>query len=384
MTAEQVQIYIGEELNQLLSDSVAFSSRDLLSSLEDYLYSPVNDRVCILYGLLCTGKTTLMLQAIARMRPKERQQTAYIKANQDITMSDLFDAIHELEASGYRYVFIDDVTVLDDFIESSAILADIYASSGMKIILAGDESLSFYLASKDQLYDRSHLVHTTFIPYREYARLYDSKGIDEYLEHGGVLKQRASNNLKDRKTYYQDAVARNIEWSNEHCVEKNELTEQEMLEAIDFEISIDTESMEYSNGTARRTIAIQPFMRWANMTKNKDTILEDAVLVETQRSSRYDRILWFVTAGTRGLMIGCNRTDLTCTLYAISDCNAVKMDQIYDLMDVDICNEIAKQYGVITEKFVIYRGKSTEVDEVIYLNVEVYLKSLYEFSSKLA
>ena len=37
------------------------------------------------------------------------------------------------------------------------------------------------------------------------------------------------------------------------------------------------------------------------------------------------------------------------------------------------------RYGDITGRYVIYRGDSAEVEGVRYLNVEEYLKSLYEF-----
>jgi len=40
---------------------------------------------------------------------------------------------------------------------------------GMKLVLSGTDSLGFAMANRDELYDRSVMIHTSFIPFREYA-----------------------------------------------------------------------------------------------------------------------------------------------------------------------------------------------------------------------
>lgn len=69
----------------------------------------------------------------------------------------------------YRYVFIDEVILLEDFIEGAAVFSDIFASSRMKVVLSETDSLGFLLSKGDELYDRSVTLHTTFIPYQEYV-----------------------------------------------------------------------------------------------------------------------------------------------------------------------------------------------------------------------
>ena len=46
--------------------------------------------------------------------------------------------------SGYKYVFIDEVTLIEDFIEGAALFSDIFAACGMKIVLSGTDSLGFF------------------------------------------------------------------------------------------------------------------------------------------------------------------------------------------------------------------------------------------------
>ena len=76
--------------------------------------------------------------------------------------------LKKLFNAGFRYVFIDEVTLLEDFIDSAALFSDVFATMGMKIVLSGTDSLGFWLAMDEELYDRAKPIHTTFIPYREY------------------------------------------------------------------------------------------------------------------------------------------------------------------------------------------------------------------------
>lgn len=92
-----------------------------------------------------------------------------------------------LERAGFRYVFIDEVTLLADFIEGAALFADVFASCGMKIVLSGTDSLGFVFSEDEQLYDRAEMLHTTFIPYREFERVLGLNGIDEYIQYGGTM-----------------------------------------------------------------------------------------------------------------------------------------------------------------------------------------------------
>lgn len=58
----------------------------------------------------------------------------------------------------------------------------------MKIVLSGTDSLGFWLAKNQELYDRAYSIHTTFIPFREYSRLLKKDDIDEYIRYGGTLR----------------------------------------------------------------------------------------------------------------------------------------------------------------------------------------------------
>ena len=76
---------------------------------------------------------------------------------------------------------------MENFIRGAALFSDIFASSGMKIALSGADSLGFAFSEEEELYDRCIMLHTTFIPYREFEEVLGKKGIDEYIHYGGTM-----------------------------------------------------------------------------------------------------------------------------------------------------------------------------------------------------
>ena len=189
-----------------------WEKRECFGSLHDYIYGENNDRILILYGLRRTGKTTLVRQAIGEMPAEMRAKTAFIQLNSRLTLADVNHDLKLLETLGFRYVFIDEVTLLGDFIEGAALFSDVFAADGMKVILSGTDSLGFVFSEDEQLFDRCQLLHTTFIPYREFERVLKVKGIDNFIEYGGTMS-RLFANKKSADDYVDSAIARNIQHS---------------------------------------------------------------------------------------------------------------------------------------------------------------------------
>ena len=91
------------------------------------------------------------------MTPEDKAQTVFIQIQEDNTLKDVNQDLKHLEKLGYRYVFIDEVTLLEDFIEGAALFSDIFASSGMKIVLSGTDSLGFMFTGHEELYSCSNM-----------------------------------------------------------------------------------------------------------------------------------------------------------------------------------------------------------------------------------
>ena len=206
----ETDVKTGESLRQFAAGVAGWEKRDELAGILKYLRGETIDRVMIVYGLRRTGKTTMLRQAILDLSPEEFAKAAYIKVSSTNEMAELGRDMDKLHRAGIKFVFIDEVTLMRDFVSGSALLSDIYAGMQMKVVLSGTDSLGFWLSLKDELYDRAYMVHTTFIPFREHSRLLKTDDVDEYIRYGGTLRM-GEQDLDDPAAFAADASFRDDE-----------------------------------------------------------------------------------------------------------------------------------------------------------------------------
>lgn len=217
----RTMVRYGRQLQSQITLTRNYKKRECISSLRDYIFGEIQEKVFILYGLRRTGKTTMIRQMLAELPPELFKKAAFIQVTSRDTLADVDADLREMEKKGFRYVFLDEVTLMDDFIEGAAVFSDIYASSGMKIVLSGTDSLGFAFSKEEQLYDRCIMLHTTFIPYREFETVLGIAGIDEYIRYGGTMSLGGVNynenapfaNSKNTEEYIDTAIAKNIQHS---------------------------------------------------------------------------------------------------------------------------------------------------------------------------
>ena len=414
--------------------------------------------------------------------------------------------IHQLKKQGYKYLFIDEVTLMDDFIECAAVFPDVYATGGMKIVLSGTDSLGFVFSEDRELYDRCFMLHTTFVPYREFENVLGIKGIDQYIKFGGTMSRGGIDynhsgmtfaSSKSTEEYVDSAIASNIQHSlknygnGEHfrnlfgLYEAKELTgainrivedinhrftievltrdffsndlelsaknlikdrkdpdgilynvdreainnklkdmleirnlpEQkvkindahirEIKEYLDMlDLTVDLTTM-YLEGVRRikHTAVTQPGLRYAQAEalvkalmeddifsslsltdRNKITkrvmsdimgrMMEEIVLLETQFAYPEKEVFKLVFAAGEFDMVIFDPDKASCSIYEIKHSHEMVKDQYRHLTDEEKCKATEFRFGPITNKAVIYRGESGEMDGIKYLNVEEYLKGL--------
>lgn len=214
-------VRVGRQLKSQIALTKKYKKRECIHELREYIFGNQQDKVFIIYGLRRTGKTTMIRQILTEISDTEFKKAAFIQVRSKDTLIDVDVDLRVLEEKGFKYVFIDEVTLIEDFIEGAAIFADIYASSGMKIVLSGTDSLGFAFSKEEQLYDRCIMLHTTFIPYREFEEVLGIKGIDEYIRYGGTMSLGGINynsgtpfsNSKTAEEYIDTAIAKNIQHS---------------------------------------------------------------------------------------------------------------------------------------------------------------------------
>ena len=216
------EVKTGRELLEFAEPVRSFKKRECFSELHDYVYGRGSDRVFILYGLRRTGKTTLIRQLILEMPEEMQKKTAFVQVTPGVDLAKINLDMKQLKRQGYQFIFIDEVTLMNDFIEGAALFSDIFATTGMKVVLSGTDSLGFLFSEDEQLYDRCYMTHTTFVPYREFEKVLGIKGIDEYIRYGGTMSLGGIDynhtgmtfaTAESTAEYVNSAIARNIQHS---------------------------------------------------------------------------------------------------------------------------------------------------------------------------
>ena len=217
-------VRLGDQLTAWAAPVKQYKHRDCYSMLKNSVFRDLSDKITVLCGLRRTGKTTMLRQLVLDMTDEQRSKTAFIQVSATDTLASVNADLSYLEKHGYRYVFLDEVTLMSDFIEGAALFSDIYASSGMRIVLSGTDSLGFVFTEHEQLYDRCVMIHTTFISYREFEGVLGIQGIDKFIQYGGTMSMSGIHYNTDstfatkKRTdeYVDSAIAHNIQHSLSH------------------------------------------------------------------------------------------------------------------------------------------------------------------------
>ena len=327
---------IGEDLRAYIRPVLSFRKRECFTQLHDYLYTQSADKVFILYGLRRTGKTTMIRQAIVEMDDDMFSRTAFIQVTAANNLAQLNQDLLQLEKHGFRYVFLDEVTLMEDFIEGAALFSDVFAASGMKIVLSGTDSLGFLFTEDQQLYDRCILLHTTLIPYREFDRVLGIRGIDEYIRYGGTMSvggiQYNTPTFATKKTtdeYVDSAIARNIQHSLRYyqygghfrhlyeLYEKNELTSviNRIIEDINHAFTLEVLTRRFRSHDLRVSAA--------NLRRDRNAPSDILDQVDTDA----------ITEQLRQLLEIRNKEEQT---VAITDVHRIEIKEYLDLLDLTV------------------------------------------------
>lgn len=333
----QTEVLIGDSLKAFAKTVEGMKHRACYDELENYLKQRNPGKVFILYGLRRTGKTTMIRQAISSLSKVDFEKTAFIQAKPGVTLSDINLDLKWLASKEYQFVFIDEITLAEDFIEGAALLSDIYAVSGTKIVLSGTDSLGFIFSESEELYDRCIMLHTTLIPYREFENVLGIKGIDEYIRYGGTMSLGGRHyneaiTFKTKKStdeYIDSAIARNIQHSLEYykdgghfrhlaeLYEKKELTSaiNRVIEDINHRFTIEVLTTDFKShdlGISKR-----------NLRKDRENPTDILDNIDEER----------FTKGLKAALEILNRNEQT---VEITDAHRIEIKEYLDLLDLTV------------------------------------------------
>ena len=276
-------VLIGLDLLKLVEKTKEYKKRNCYSQLYDYVYGDSTDRVFILYGLRRSGKSTLIKQLIADMPHDMFLKSAFMQVGDKIKLSEINMDLKQLSKQGYEYIFIDEVTEMKDFIDGAALFSDIYASRGLKIVLSGTDSLGFMFTQDRELYDRCDMLHTTFIPYREFAEVLNVGGIDTYIQYGGTMTLGGTNynltnttfaNKKTTNEYIDSAIANNIQHSLTKYKDGDHFRHLRALYDAGELTSVINRIVEYENNQFTVKV-LTKFFKSGDLHKTSNNLLKD-------------------------------------------------------------------------------------------------------------
>lgn len=202
----------------------------------------------------------------------------------------------------------------------------------------------------------------------------------------------------------RDKAERSVEIADAHRLEI-----KEYLDLLD--LTVETESRWMSDHSRRetRTAFSQPGMRYSqaealiksllqdekfgNLSLSEKTrvtgrimdeiqgrMMEDIVLLETKLSKKNCEVFRLQFAIGEFDMVVFHPKESCCEIYEIKHSAKAAPEQRRHLPDQQKCRDTEFRYGTITGKYVVYRGKTSRLqdmaEDVTYLNVEEYLKGL--------
>lgn len=212
-----MEIYTGNSLQEKLHN-VPAKHRHCWHEVMDYLRKPHDGRVCGIGGLVETGKTTMILQAIQEI--SQFDKCLLLECDSEDNLQEIRDTLNL--HSSCRYVFIDDFAKING-IGGCSVLADRYAYEGRKIVLVGDELMLFQLLQADILLDRMHLIDTNYVAFDEFAEI-SGTGLKAY-----ICKKITSQQVMD--------LRENILKSYQIMGQEALICESDISDALDYAIS---------------------------------------------------------------------------------------------------------------------------------------------------
>lgn len=208
-------ILTGASLTALSNKYEPFKERNVVTVIYDYLCAPFNalSSICIIHGIRRTGKTVALFHSINKLLKNgiNSNEIAYILVNTENASFDNLEYI--ISNTQCKYLFIDEITRVKDFISRASVISDIY-SLDKKIVITGTDSFVFPHALATTLFMRAKLCRTTAIGYSEYLRIMNKNAslaeADNFLIHGGVLVPTEFSEIDSAKDALEAVTFYNI------------------------------------------------------------------------------------------------------------------------------------------------------------------------------
>lgn len=261
-----IKSYISMQYTDGTFPSSDFAKRDIYADVMDYLLDAHStDKICAVYGLRRTGKTTIMEQCADSLFTDHMKKSVFLTCSKKSDFDDVLKVIDAEIQNGYKYFFIDEITYAEGFQNMGAVLSDIFVKKyDARIVVCGTHSLGLALASEELMYDRIKFVNTTYTTYPEYSRLKGISDIDLYIKFGSTLNNEVFLSHDSCNMYINTSVVNNIinsleksEGIKRYPAALTELYENEELESV-IQRRINTYSQDVTVKALRKAFRSAP------------------------------------------------------------------------------------------------------------------------------
>ena len=158
-----------------------FRERKEIHELEDYINSNKSiSRIKIISGLRRSGKTTLLIQTCFRVI---EHNPMLIQVQRGDEVSDILEVLEEYNG---KYIFIDEITEIED-IYNINLLFDKISMQGKKIVISGTYSMIFNILLDRILYDRATILKLEPLDITTYKEVLGDIKLDKYLKNNGLF-----------------------------------------------------------------------------------------------------------------------------------------------------------------------------------------------------
>ena len=205
--------YAINDESRLIYDAqyASLKPRRQLKELEAFIKANSYINVCAIYGLRRTGKTVLMYQMMAKLNFKD---CFFATLKETSTYDDLKGLLDYCVAKKLKYVFLDEITAMPDFLSFASVLSNYYAARGLVVTITGTASYKLHLADGNPLYDRCVFINTTPVTYVECCNLLGTMSVEDYIKHyGGVLCRDIFYDSRSAFKYVDTAIVDNLQSS---------------------------------------------------------------------------------------------------------------------------------------------------------------------------
>ena len=227
-TCIALQKYIDTTLSDISKE------RDFVRNIARYCKDNRESRgkVYAISGLRSTGKSIGICQCIKRLKNYERSAYIQFTPGNVVEFGELINILNSLP-SDIKYIFIDEISVVKNFVHCSGTLADNYTLDGKKVVVAGTDSYAIECAFGDGLFHRCIMHNVTFISYKEYVRTIGGS-LRDYLTSGGLYDASQYRGVKGLRSYINTSIVGNIT----STILKNSLAEFEGISRQDIATAV--------------------------------------------------------------------------------------------------------------------------------------------------